>query len=141
MADKFITRNDLPDMADRMRRGLKRATTSMAAEVQGNIQDNAPVDKGRLQGSWMITRNGDFEATVSSNVKYALVQNEGSDPYEIYPRKGSALKFEIGGQTIFAKSVSHPGIAGTNYIDAAISTAEGRRNEFIESALQEVDLI
>lgn len=145
MTEFYIDRNDLPDIASRARKALSRANDLMAMEVQGNIMQFAPSPgkhgHGNLRTRWDIKKRGDLITVVSTNVEYALVQNDGSDPYEIYPRTAKALRFEIGGEVIYAKSVSHPGIAGTHYIEAGISKAEERTDEFVELGLQGENLI
>lgn len=130
-----ITQNDLKNMIPKLKRALGYSHDLTAQNLWGNLREFSPQDHGRLAGSWALKRTGNMESTVSSNVKYALVQNEGSDPYEIFPRGAKALRFEVGGRVIFAKSVLHPGIAGTKYIDGAIAETESRISEFVEIAL------
>ena len=47
----------------------------------------------------------------SGDVKYARIHEFGGTtvPHDIFPRKGQALKFMVGAETVFAKSVRHPG--------------------------------
>lgn len=135
-----ITRNDLDKLKPQMKDAFGHAHDLMSQDLWGNIMELSPVNEGRLAGSWVLNKQGHMFSTVSTNVKYALVQNDGSDPYEIFPRAGQALRFEIGGQVIFAKSVSHPGIAGTKYIEGSISKTESRIDDFVEIALQKEGL-
>ncbi len=46
------------------------------------------------------TPDGDF---------YGEWVRDGTDPHVIVPKKANALRFTIGGQTIFAMKVNHPG--------------------------------
>lgn len=135
-----ITRNDLDNMLPQFKRAMERSHDLTALDVWGNIMDNSPQDHGRLAGSWELNKMGGMHSTVSTGVKYALVQNDGSDPYEIFPRAGTSLRFEIGGTIIFAKSVLHPGIAGTKYIEGSIAQTENRVSEFVQIALDEQGL-
>lgn len=135
-----ITRNDLDNMLPQFKRAMERSHDLTALDVWGNIMDNSPQDHGRLAGSWELNKMGGMHSTVSTGVKYALVQNDGSDPYEIFPRAGTALRFEIGGTVIFAKSVLHPGITGTKYIEGSIAQTENRVSEFVQIALDEQGL-
>lgn len=131
-----ITVNDLEKIAPRIRKALGHSHDLTAMDFWGNIRENSPQDTGRLAGSWALQKRGYMQSTVSTNVKYALVQNDGSDPYEIFPRVAKALRFEISGQVIFAKSVLHPGIAGSKYIEGSIAQTESRISEFVEMALE-----
>lgn len=136
-----IDDKDLQELIPKMKRALSESHNMTATEVLGNLQEFSPVDHGRLAGSWNLRRTGQFESAVGTSVKYALVQNDGSDPYEIFPRNAQALRFTVGGRTIFAKSVKHPGIQGTKYIERAISATENRVPEFVEMALKQEGLI
>lgn len=135
-----ITKNDLDKIVPKFRKALGRSHDLTALDLWGNIRENSPVDQGRLAGSWKLEKKGDLHSSVATNVGYALVQDQGSDPYEIFPRVAKALRFVVGGQTIFAKSVLHPGIAGTNYIGGSIAQTESRLPEFIQMALDEQGL-
>lgn len=131
-----ITQNDLDDLVPKIKRSINHASSLLAQEVWGNIMEFSPQDHGRLAGSWKLQKQGDRLYLIGTSVQYALVQDQGSDPYEIYPRQAKSLRFVIGGQVIYAKSVSHPGIQGTNYISGAIAASENRVNEFIAMALE-----
>lgn len=47
----------------------------------------------------------------SGDVKYAAIHEFGGQtaPHLILPKKASVLKFDKGGQTVFARKVNHPG--------------------------------
>lgn len=81
-----------------------------------------PVDKGLLRaGNQMAVSRAAPGARgwVYNNTEYADAVHEGSGPYTIRPKKGRALKFEIDGQTVFARSVRHPGTRGRPWIARA----------------------
>lgn len=143
MADDFITKNDLNKIIDNVQNIAGRVGKYMSTDVLGNIVEFAPVDEGKLHslGSWHIEQRGNATYVISTQVPYALVQNDGSDPYQIYPRVASVLCFQIDGQTIYAKEVSHPGVPGTQYIESAISKSESRAEDFITKALRDEGLI
>lgn len=118
-------------------KAAQRAVELTATEVWGNVGREAPVDHGRLAGSFQLEQRGDLEWAVFSNVEYALAVHEGTSPYEIFPVNAQALRFVINGQVIFAQKVSHPGIPANPYGDRAVEAAQSRVDEFIEIALQE----
>lgn len=140
MFDSEISMDDLEKIVPRIQRSLNRSTEFMALEVWGNLQEFSPQEHGRLAGSWKLEKKGNRSYIVGSNVEYALVQNDGSDPYMIYPRQAKVLRFKIKGEWIFATEVLHPGIQGTHYIEGSIAAADKRKNEFIEMALREEGL-
>jgi phage gpG-like protein len=53
--------------------------------------------------------NGNPEAVVGTNVEYAPYVEFGTGPHEITPTDADALAFDIGGETVFAHRVMHPG--------------------------------
>lgn len=135
-----ITQNDFDNMIPQLRRALQRSHDLTAQEVWGNLREYSPQDHGRLAGSWVLQRQGNMRSTVGTSVKYALVQNDGSRPYDIFPRSAKALRFVVDGAVIFAKRVHHPGIKGKQYIEKSIDEANARISEFVEMALEEEGL-
>jgi len=67
-------------------------------------------DTGRLLRSIAARVRGDT-VEVGTNVKYAAAHQFGAQTKAtiIFPKRGKALKFKIGGVTIVRKSVNHPG--------------------------------
>jgi hypothetical protein len=60
---------------------------------------------------------------------YLRFQEEGtSGPYEIVPDRAKALAFSLGGATVFAKRVIHPGLAARRPVGA---TFDAMRAEII----------
>lgn len=50
-------------------------------------------------------------------VEYALMHHEGTRPHEIKPKSAkSVLKFNIGGKTVYASRVRHPGTRENKYL-------------------------
>ena len=135
-----ITSDELKDLSGRIRKAHKAAHKLMALDLWGNIRKNSPVDHGRLAGSWQLETDG-LLSRVTTNVEYALVQDQGSQPYEIYPANGRALKFSFGGKMIYAKSVSHPGVPGSQYVDKSIEATNGRIEELVNRSLSAEGLV
>jgi len=84
------------------------------------------VDTGLLKASisteyGRTTTGSDLEAKVGvigsvSQIGYAYFHHEGTKSHEIHARFRKALKFTVGGFTVFAKRVYHPGTKPVKYL-------------------------
>jgi hypothetical protein len=90
-----------------------------------------PVDTGRLRGSGRMRlgegRRGP-SGFVEYPVDYAAAVHDGSRPHRIRARSGKFLKFEVGGRTVFARSVWNRGTRGKPFLAMAaqeVARAEG----------------
>ncbi|MBM7623721.1 HK97 gp10 family phage protein [Sporohalobacter salinus] len=142
MSDEIkVDTSELEELARRVPEALGIAQNYAGADLEGNLQENSPVDQGHLQGSWHRETVGQYGQLIYSSADYALVASEGSDPYEIYPDESKALYFEYKGSMVTVKKVEHPGIEGTGYIPESIKQTEDRIDEFVDKALEEVDIV
>ncbi|HEX6518279.1 MAG TPA: HK97 gp10 family phage protein [Nocardioidaceae bacterium] len=84
----------------------------------------APVDTGRLRASIRVERRSFFGLrqrwTVGSDVEYAPMVNDGTRPHVIRPRRAKALRFKVGGRTVYAAVVRHPGTRARPFLDRAL---------------------
>lgn len=71
---------------------------------------------------------------VGSDEPHALVHHEGSRPHLIEPKNARVLVFEVGGVTVYAARVNHPGTQPNRYLTDA-AKAEGLRVVLDGSAL------
>lgn len=81
-----------------------------------------PVDTGNLRAhnQMRVSRAAPgARGLVYNDAEYALAVHDGSGPYTIRPRKGKALKFEVDGRTVYARSVRHPGTKGRPWMRRA----------------------
>lgn len=140
MSDIQIDMADLQRFIEAGGKAVQEAIKMMATEVWGGVMKEAPVDHGRLAGSFQLEQTGEVDWRISSNVEYALAVHEGTSARRIYPTNARALRFEVGGQEIFAKWVDHPGTAPNPYADRAIDKARGRADEFMQLAMQQAGL-
>lgn len=91
-----------------------------------------PVDTGRLRasnrgevdapGAWSC------EGRMVNPVAYALPVHEGTPPRVIRPRRAQALRFEAGGEIVFAASVRHPGTRGRPFLAEGAAAAAAEHN-------------
>lgn len=90
----------------RMARLQRRTATQARQDVPvktGNL--------GRTIGEGDIRTVGPRTVTgsVHANARYARYVHEGTRPHLIRPRGAQAMRFEVGGRTVFARLVRHPG--------------------------------
>jgi len=118
----------LTGFESRLTEGLQRVVRSTLIEGTTLAQQYAPVKTGQLSGSirWELDSDGlgGWYGPDPANV-VAWVQEKGSDPYEIRPKNAQALRFQIGGKTIFAKRVQHPGVTGSFYLQRSRDAVSG----------------
>lgn len=95
-----------------------RIGRSRMASLQRRIANQARTDVpvrtgnlGRTIGEGAISISGPYTTTgsVHATAKYAAPVHEGSRPHLIRPRNAKALRFVVGGRTVFAQLVHHPG--------------------------------
>ena len=92
-----------------LRRGA-RITRRIATEARAKV----PVKTGNLGRSIEeepMRPSGPFRVSggVIAKAKYAKFVHDGTRPHLITPRRASVLAFQVGGRTVFARSVRHPG--------------------------------
>lgn len=95
-------------------------------EAQQSLGDEAreaaPVDTGELRDSLELVVNGSgtvIFGSIAFTAPQAGWTNDGTQPHGI--DGNPVLVFEIGGVTIFASHVDHPGNAGSHWFDQAVS--------------------
>jgi phage gpG-like protein len=71
----------------------------------------APRKTGRYAESIYSRSVGECQFVIGAGTEYAATIEFGSAPHFILPRSAKVLKFDVGGETVFAKWVSHPGTA------------------------------
>lgn len=116
----------LTGFKDRLEEELRPVVRSALIEGTTLAQQYAPVKTGALADSitWKMDQTGLSGSYGPDPVTVvAKVQEHGSDPYVIRPRNAKALKFKVGGRTVFAKKVNHPGVKGTFYLQRSREAA------------------
>ena len=115
---------------------IDEALALTANELWRNLRIEAPVDHGRLAGSFLLEERSDGWAVVSG-VEYALTVLEGSPQVEIEPNTRQALA----GQTLDhpVSRVLHPGQKANDYSGRAEKITQGRIPEFIQRAIMNAE--
>lgn len=106
--------------------------------VRQTVDGGTPVDSGELLAANRYSRS-EREVVIENGKDYAAPVHEGSRPHKIVAKRAKALKFNIGGRTVFAKSVWHPGTTANPYIEAGIfATLEfmGLKDSFISKEIR-----
>lgn len=91
----------------------------------------APVRFGFLRGSIRPREDlggSEIRIDVVAYVSYAYDVHEGTPPHVIRPTGGRKfLKFEVGGRTVFAREVHHPGTDARPYLSRALREVASAR--------------
>lgn len=114
-AAKIEIRGYPPGMA-RMDAEMQKFLVSRARIVQRNARRMAPGRMGRKINAVVVKGHVRLE---SSHPATMYVIN-GTRPHIIRPRYRKALKFKIGGRTVFAKVVHHPGTKKNDFLTKAL---------------------
>lgn len=60
--------------------------------------------------------------------------------YPILPKRAKVLAFQVGGATVFARKVMHPGIRGNNFMQKAWESTAAQREAMAEEILGELQV-
>jgi hypothetical protein len=101
--------------------------TNTCRKIMNQATIDCPVDTGFLRGYHFMTvttLKTRVKGTVGNRAKYASAVHDGSPPHIIRARRKRALRFEVDGKVVFARSVRHPGTRGRPWLlEAAERTA------------------
>lgn len=103
---------------------LNRSLRKIGGVMVPALKGNTPVRTGKLRASTRFQIKGTAEdqvleirqgARTAEGVFYRPFVTAGTRPHDIVPRTKKALKFNVGGRTVFAKRVRHPGTKANPY--------------------------
>ena len=112
--------------------GMERAKMLVNKITRQTLNRSAvlcPVDTGRLRasGSMRIAERGSaVVGQVEYTANYAAAVHNGTRPHVIVPRRGRYLRFQVGGRTVYARRVQHPGTPARPYLATALVEVAGR---------------
>lgn len=87
-----------------------------ARRVQRNARGMAPGRMGRKVNAVIVGKH----VRIESNHPATMFVIKGTRPHLIRPRYRKALKFRVGGRTVFAKLVHHPGTKKNDFLTKAL---------------------
>lgn len=165
--------DDFKQIGRDVAKAVDYATEYTAQDLWGNMAEESPVDHGRLAGSWQLQRQARLQWMVYTAVKYAAAVYTGTGIYgpkkkpivsskpgrTIRAKNAQALRFEVGGQVIYRKSVKQPraplvfesrgktvyamsikGQRPNRYIDRAVNRTNARLDEFAQMGIRKAGL-
>lgn len=95
---------------------------------------------GELRGTIDIVDKGAYWKRVIARARHGRFIEEGTKAHVILPRRGRFLKFVVGGHTVFARKVNHPGTAKRPFMaNAAAAGGQAMRVLFDEGIAKAID--
>ncbi|MEM0445561.1 MAG: HK97 gp10 family phage protein [Nitrososphaerota archaeon] len=127
MSVKLQGLEELRALLGRLSDGLGQGVGSAAQEIARLFMDEArakaPVRTGALRESIRMRREEGGKAVVEALAPYAGYVEYGSGPHVIEPGRAAVLRFEAGGETVYARRVRHPGSRPSPYWRPAFEEA------------------
>lgn len=100
---------------------MSRKLQSILRLITADAKQRTPVRTGNLRRSIEpdpVTATGPFtvSGSVTAHADYAAAVHEGTKPHVIRAKNVKALKFDVGGKTLFRRSVNHPGTTARPFL-------------------------
>ena len=118
---------------DKVKETVKKSTFNIEKYAKDNITKNGNVDTGHLRRSNHSKVDG-FTGTVSNNVKYAKIIEEGSKAHKIRPRKKKYLYWK--GASHPVKEVNHPGTKPYPFLKPALDKEAPNFQKELEKSVE-----
>ena len=87
---------------------IKQLIQNLAEYAERTMRSEAPERTGGLKSSIKRKVKG-YSAEIGPEAPYSIFVELGTRPHVITPVYAHALRFEVGGEIVFAKLVHHPG--------------------------------
>jgi len=114
--------SDYRSVAEALEGGLEGLLRRFAERVVESARSRAPKRTGYLASQVSSVVEGG-SATIYAKAPYSAYVEFGTKPHLILPRRAKALRFEVGGEEVFATRVQHPGTAPQPYLFPAVFVA------------------
>ena len=137
LAFEFPDSDEWQRIFDQTKKAIARAVELTAQALWGYIPREAPVDEGRLAGSFKIQKLSDLSWKIFTNVEYAEAIEKGTAPRVIVPTRARVLVFVVNGKKVFTRRVNHPGSRPNPYVKRSIDATRARAGEFVNRAIRE----
>lgn len=132
-------REDVQQVPKAGREVMAEAMNLIGQDLWGQVREEAPVDHGRLAGSFTLAARSPLEYVVATNVEYALDVHEGRGPTDV-PFEDIA---EWAGRKGLPAgpiwyTITNEGTQENRYGDRAIEETESRVDMLVEKAANDV---
>lgn len=101
----------------------ERLLRRRAAPVVRRAEQLAPGSMARSITLRVEGTGRGMQAIITSTHPASIYVINGARPHVIRPRRARALRFQVGGRTVFAARVNHPGNAANNFLAQAVREA------------------
>ncbi len=117
----------------------RRCIELLGVALHAEAVKRAPINTGNLRVKTLPpVWEGRDRLVIYTGAGYWRMVHFGTKPHVIRPRQAKALRFEIDGNVIFAKSVTHKGTKPRPYFSEAIRVLDaGKIKSIINQALEE----
>lgn len=122
--------NSLKNILRRLNDASRRLILAVTKSVHEEAVALAPVRTGFLRDRISMEVERDVGRVVSE-APYSAYVEYGTRPHFIYPRNARALRFEVGGRTIFAGYARHPGARGRFFMRRALENGLRRLGQIV----------
>lgn len=136
----------LESLPEWLRAGLARTIAFLGTELQQKVRENLSgrvlkSRSGRLRDSIDLKILEGFDevaAEVGTGVPYGRFHEFGvGHLWLIRARQAKALRFQLGNRTVFARSVTHPGLPERSFLRSALREMEPEVRRQVEEAVVE----
>jgi HK97 gp10 family phage protein len=110
----------------------------VGAYAYAEMQRHAPSRTGKLRRSIRKRVHG-AEVRIGPTEPYAIYVEEGTQPHEIVPVNARALRFDVGGQVVFAMHVNHPGTRPQPFVRETAEETRKRVTYFFRQLIAEME--
>ena len=100
------------DLKRELEQRVRITARRTSSEWERQVKQDEPFDTGLMVSRTKMTDRATSSGFVVQGVvdtDYAEMVSGGTRPHVIRPRRARALRFTVGGQTVFATRVNHPG--------------------------------